>query len=388
MFIIRQAKPHDLDDLHALAKQTYFINLPPDRDIIAGKIEQSAKSFASLAAGNARIRTERATDGGTKAGRNGKKNAGSAKAGSAGSKASGGAGIKALTGQSDLFLLVMEDVEGRTVVGTSQVIASMGGPGHPRVSLKLGQASRRSETLKLEWTHQIATLATDERGPSEIGGLILNHAFRGHKLRLGRFLSFVRFHLVGLYRERFADCIVAEMLGAIDRNGYSPFFEKFTRHFIPRSFDEVYRFSQTSKEFVTGLMPEYPLDLTIMDPEVAHAAGAVSEDTRPARRMLERLGFAYDGHVDPLDGGPHLEAATDEILPVRSTQAVKAIEAGAASDLRAAPEAILSTLDVLGEFRAVQTKATIKGGKAKVRKADVSHLRAEWVRAGATVLST
>ena len=49
MFVLRQANSHDLDDLHSLAKQTFFINLPPDREIIAGKIEQSERSFQSLA---------------------------------------------------------------------------------------------------------------------------------------------------------------------------------------------------------------------------------------------------------------------------------------------------------------------------------------------------
>lgn len=340
MFVIRQANPTDLDDLHSLAKQTFFINLPPDRDIIAKKIDQSTASFARLAspARSASVTKAAPRSGGEAA----------------------GAGIKDLTSRSDLFLVVLEDVEGRGVIGTSQVVSHMGGPGSPRVSLELGTMTRRSESLKLEWTHQTAKIAKDDTGPSEIGGLILNHAFRGHKLRLGRLLSFVRFHLIGLHRARFSERVIAEMLGPIDKNGYNPFFEKFTRHYIPRSFAEVYRFSQTSKEFVTGLLPTGAIDLSIMDPEVANSAGAVSEDTVPARRMLEKLGFVSRGHIDPLDGGPHLEAVTADIALVKSTRKVKAFEPAAAKSLKAAPDLIVSALSKSGQFRAVQTHGLVQ----------------------------
>ncbi len=337
MFVLRQAKSNDLDDLHSLAKQTFFINLPPDREIIAGKIEQSERSFQSLASKKKAVK--RATG-------------------------SLGSGIRAVTGSSDLFLLVLEDSDGGGIIGTSQVIARMGGKGEPRVFLKLENMTRESKSLKLKWTHQMANLQTDESGPTEIGGLILNHAFRGHKLRLGRFLSFARFHLIGLYRNRFASRVVAEMLGPIDRNGYNPFFEKFTRHFIPRSFPEVYKFSQQSKEFVTGLMPPDWMDLSVMDPEVTSSAGAVGPDTIPARKMLERLGFQNNDRIDPLDGGPHLEAKTDAITLVKASRQLTAISGGAkkTKDLNI----IASVLDANGNFRAVQSSGTITGSKAAI----------------------
>jgi arginine N-succinyltransferase len=348
MFVIRHASLTDLDDLHSLAKQTFFINLPPDRDIIAHKIEQSTASFRRLLtkapAAPTTIRSAPTAD------------------------RPHAAGIKALTSNSDLFLLVLEDVEGRGVIGTSQVIARMGSPANPRVSLQLGTLSRRSESLKIEWTHQTAKVARDDTGPSEIGGLILNHAFRGHKLRLGRFLSFTRFHLMGLFRSRFADRVIAEMLGPIDKEGYNPFFEKFTRHYIPRSFAEVYRFSQTSKEFVTGLLPTGAIDLSIMDPEVANAAGAVSEETLPARKLLERLGFEDKGHIDPLDGGPHLDAETDKISLVQATRKLKGLVAAPARSIKSPKDLIVSTLSINAEFRAVQTQGLLTPpGKATLR---------------------
>ncbi len=368
MFLIRQAQPHDLDDLHALAKQTYFINLPPDREIISAKIAQSAASFRRLVT---RGRTSRAARTLDRSGLVG------------GAGGSGGSGMRAVTGTSDLFLLVLEDVTGRGVIGTSQVIARMGGAGSPRVCMRLEQRSRRSESLKTEWTHTFARIETDATGPTEIGGLIINHAFRGHRLRLGRFLSYARFHLVGLFRERFAPRIVAEMLGPIDKSGYNPFFERFMRHYIPRSFAEVYRFSQTSKEFVTGLMPEGAIDISILDPEVTHAAGDVAEETRPARAMLERLGFKYHRQIDPLDGGPHLEARTAEVLPVRATRRLRGVVARRRAVQRprraepagALPSHLLSTLDTDGQFRCVQSEGVIvEGGRATIPAEHAGHL--------------
>lgn len=354
MFIIRQAQPTDLDDLHALAKQTFFINLPPDREIIASKIEQSKRSFVQLAR----------TAGGRSAGTPGKSKA---------AHAHHTSGMRAVTGRSELFLLVLEDLDGRGVIGTSQVIAKMGGPGHPRVFLSLDAMTRRSDSLKISWTHQMARVGIDESGPTEIGGLILNHAFRGHKLRLGRFLSFARFHLIGMFRRHFAPKVVAEMLGPIDKTGYNPFFEHFTRHYIPRSFAEVYRFSQTSKEFVTGLLPPGEIDLSILDPEVASSVGEVGPETLPARRMLENLGFRSLARIDPLDGGPHLEARTDSIVLVQATRRLDSIVAAKPSPRPVkkgkhvpSPNLLLSTLDADGGFRAVQAVGTVSGSRASI----------------------
>lgn len=354
MFVIRQALPHDLDDLHSLAKQTFFINLPADRDIIAQKIEQSQRSFHGLTASRSPASIA--------------KGAPSRVSEKTITRATSSSGIKSITGSSPLFMFVLEDVEGRGVIGTSQVIARMGGPRKPRVFLQLSTMRRESESLKVSWEHKIARLQTDESGPTEIGGIILNHAFRGHKLRLGRLLSFVRFHLIGLFREQFAERVVAEMLGPIDRNGYNPFFEKFTRHFIPRSFAEVYKFSQTSKEFVEGLLPPGDIDISIMDPEAANSAGAVSEETRPARSILESLGFKYLSRIDPMDGGPHLEAPTSDISLVKATRRAKSLVSGLKNP-RSAGTVIVSTINANGDFHALQAPAEIeRTGLVRVRE--------------------
>lgn len=361
-FVIRDARPDDLDDLYRLAKQTFFINLPPDRDIIAGKLDQSRRSFAAVA------QSFRGS------GQGGSGQAGASPRSSPkfaplkpGAKPHS-AGISTLTAESELFVFVIEDTADGTVVGTSQVIAHFGGSGQGRVFFELSERKRASTSLKMGLTHQVGTMGTDESGPTEVGGIIINHAFR--RRRLGRFLSFVRFHLIGLFPDRFGERVIAEMLGPIDSRGYNPFFEKFTRRFIPYEWDAIYRFSQRSREFVTGLMPSEPVYLTVMEPDVAMHAGEVSEATRPARHILESIGFAYHNRIDPLDGGPHLEADTATILPVRSTSPVS-FAPNANTPAEPAPRTVIaSTLTESGSFRAIWATARTEPGTAHLSDED------------------
>lgn len=364
MFVIRPALVKDQDDLLALAKQTFFINLPPDRDIIAHKIEQSQRSFASLAANQSRsskpVPASAAPAPLPPASRAKKPSAQPSSPKPHAPAHRHASGLRAITGTSDLFLVVLENLQTKTVIGTSQVIARMGSHASPRHFMTLRQQSTMSKSLGLGWTHLVGTMGADTAGPTEIGGLILNHAFRGHPLHLGRFLSFARFHLIGLHRKAFADTIVAEMLGPITRTGYNPFYEKFTRHFITRPFNDVYRFSQTSREFLDTLMPRGDIFLSILDPEVANAAGEVSDDTRPARRLLERLGFEYHNRIDPLDGGPHLEAATDSVALIKNTRRVRDFQfATKFPRTKPATTLLASTLDDSGTFLAVQSAGTL-----------------------------
>ena len=45
MFIVRNAVLSDLDDLFSLSKQALLLNLPRDKKVIEGKIQESISSF-------------------------------------------------------------------------------------------------------------------------------------------------------------------------------------------------------------------------------------------------------------------------------------------------------------------------------------------------------
>lgn len=294
MYRIRQAKASDLDTLLKLAKTVFFTNLPADKDGISDRIRWSRECFRTL------IRDDEGA---------------STRNGSAGSRA----GVGGAAGRSEHFMFVLEDENGQAI-GTSAVISEMGSPGNPNVSLLLRKRQMFSSDLHSGATHVTVQLHLDESGPTEVGGLILAPTFRGG--HLGRFLSFVRFHFVGAHREHFSDNLLAEMMAPISPEGLNPFWEHFGRRFINLSYAEADQFCQRSREFMTSLLPREEIYLSLLPPAARATIGKVAPETFPARRLLENVGFAYHDRVDPFDGGPHLQAVTDEVGLVKETRDV------------------------------------------------------------------
>ncbi|MBL9031213.1 MAG: arginine N-succinyltransferase [Phycisphaerae bacterium] len=345
MFLIRQAKLDDAATLLKLAKMVHFINLPADREVITSKILRSRECFRRAAG------VADATPDQPSASRN-------------------GAILGLSASRSDLFMLVLEDADSGACLGSSQIISRMGGPGNPNFSMRLTRRDFFSQSLQTGTSHVVARLHADESGPTEIGGLILQPASRGH--RLGRFLSFVRFHLIALHRHLFADRVIAEMMGPLSADGRSPLWEFFGRRFIPLSYTEADSHCQRSREFISALLPAEDIYLSLLPPEARDVVGRVGEETVPARAMLERLGFTCKDLVDPFDGGPHLEASTDDISIVRNTR--RAILAGHAAEFDR--EGIVSHLSDDGEFRAIQTPFALAGDQIRLPRDAIGQL--EW----------
>ncbi len=330
MFIIRQARVEDVPTLLKLAKMVHFINLPADREIIYSKIARSQECFIRAGGGDV-ARFEHQT-------------------------AKSDSGISEFSKHGEFFMLVLEDTETGGCLGTSQIVAHMGGPGTPNFPLKLVRREFFSTSLQTGTSHIVARLFADESGPTEIGGLILQPASRGH--RLGRFLSLIRFHLMGMHRPIFADRVIAEMMGPITMDGQSILWEFFGRRFIPLSYSEADKHCQISREFISALLPKEDIYLSLLPPEARDVVGKVGTETVPARTMLEKLGFAYTDTIDPFDGGPHLEADTDRIPIVRNTRPAH-LAGAAASQSACTKHGFVSTLNAEGEFRAVETDLAI-----------------------------
>lgn len=333
--------PDDVPMLVKLARMVYFINLPPDKDVIAQKIAHSRNCFLRAAGGGSApddVPQSPHLPGPAK-------------------------GISHANASSDLFMFTLEDTESGSCLGTSQVIAHMGGPGNPNVSLRLEKREMFSTSLQTGTSHTVACVHLDETGPTEIGGLILQPAFRGHALRLGAFLSFVRFHFIAQHRERFASRIIAEMMGRISPDGVSLLWEYLGRRFVPLSYSEADRFCQYSREFMMSLLPREAIYLSLLPPEARSVIGEVHAETVPARRLLERIGFASRAFIDPFDGGPVLEADTESLELVRST--AHAPFAGTAPESRCKQRGMVSVLHPDGTFLAVAT--AFDGGEPGVK---------------------
>lgn len=377
MFLIRRAKLDDTSTLVKLAKMVHFINLPPDREIIANKILQSRSCFGKAAGAVVEALPDQPPPK-VKPGFTGVRQSvaaklapdvkmppqmrpaaleGKGKKKTAGSPApqspvvitpEQAAGLS--SAKSDIFMFVLEDVESQACIGTSQVLAHMGGPGNPNLSFKLSRKQFFSQSLQFGATHIVATLYLDESGPSELGGLILQPSFRSHKAKLGRLLSLVRFHFMALHRAMFSDRMIAELMAPISPDGQNLLWEYLGRRFINLTYSEADRFCQYSREFMLALLPREEIYLTLLPPEARSVIGEVGPETLPARRMLEKIGFRYKDFVDPFDGGPHLEAYTADVKMMRDTRFATVGEPLGSGG--ATHSGIVSRLDPDGEFRA------------------------------------
>lgn len=309
MFIIRQATIDDANTLLKLARMVHFINLPADPDIIAGKISRSRLSFM----GKARDARER------------------------------------------MFMFVLEDTETGNVIGTSALMSCVSWPGHPHTFLHVRRRELYSEDLQTGAVHVTLQLGTDETGPSEMGGLILSPSYRGHREKLGSVLSLIRFHWLGLHRAWFSERIIAEMMAPLTPDSRNTLWEYLGRRFINLSYTEADSFCQHSKEFITSLFPKEEIYASLLPPEARNLIARVGPETRPARAMLEALGFQYKGHIDPFDGGPYLEAKVAEIPLVQET---KRLTLAAPRPGEHAQRGFVSYVGEMG-FRAVRVACTV-----------------------------
>jgi len=349
VFLVRQALPKDIPDLVRMARMVYFINLPPNEELLANKVEHSQRCFKKASQGlvsgtlPAKHARKRATKGPASA-------------------AANAAGTAANEHESDLFMFVIEDSQTGSVVGTSQVRAHQGGPGNPNWSMQLRTKQFHSATLGQGTTHTVAQLHADESGPSEVGGLVLQPSHRGHPLRPGKFLSFVRFHFMGLYRQLFAERVLAEMAPPVTSEGDNIFWDHFGRKFIPVKYSEADRFCQHNRKFISELLPKEEIYLTLFPLEVQNMVGVVSRETIPARRLLESLGFKFRGFIDPFDAGPYIDAVVDDIPLVKQARTLEVGKPILAA--KCSGHGIFSTLDAEGNFRAVEVHAEPVGSKA------------------------
>jgi arginine N-succinyltransferase len=160
-------------------------------------------------------------------------------------------------------------------------------------------------------------LGLDYNGPTEIGGLILNPDFRGHKEKLGKQLSFVRFLFMGMHPERFKPMIHSELMPPFDKQGNSPLWEAIGRRFMNMNYVEADVLSRNNKEFILSLFPSENIYQTLLPMEAREAIGKVGRETEPVKKMLESIGFKYTYEVDPFDGGPHYRCPLKDVKPIK-----------------------------------------------------------------------
>ena len=273
-FLIRSVRESALDELLRLSRLVYFINLPDDKDILKEKIRVSVDSFN----GNLEDKFKRE------------------------------------------YIFVIEDTKNNKVIGTSMIIGRHGCPESPHMYLELNELQKYSETIHTGFIHKVLRLKFDSDGPTEIGGLVMDPAYRGHTAKLGRQLSYARFLFIKMKRRWFKDRILSELMPPLSENGESVLWENLGRKFTNLSYQDADLLSRKNKEFITSLFPKGDIYTVLLPGEARDAIGRVGKATEPVKYMLEKIGFKWKGHIDPFDGGPHYWADTDKISIIQDTK--------------------------------------------------------------------
>jgi arginine N-succinyltransferase len=256
-----------------VAEHLDTVNLPHDRDVIAGILDRSEKSFAGELP------------------------------------------------QQDLeFLFVLEDLGKKRIIGTSIIYAQHGTKRAPHIFFRVENDERYSVTLDRYFVHRTLRIGYNYNGPTEIGGLILLPEYRAHNL--GKALSYVRFLFMRMHRPWFRNQVLSELLPPLEENGTSKLWEALGRRFTGLTYQEADRLSKDNKEFIHALFPDDPIHLELLPDDVQSIIGQVGEETRGVEKILRRIGFDYAEQIDPFDGGPHFIADTDQISLIRDAEEV------------------------------------------------------------------
>jgi arginine N-succinyltransferase len=313
--MLRPIAEGDLDALVALAEQLDSMNLPSDRDFLEARIATSLRSFAG-----------EITDW-----------------------------------REGVYVFVLEDSEARRCVGTSTILAKHGRPGTPYFWLEETREERRSAELGRRFLHTKLQLRSTEDGPTEIGGLILDPAYRGHPGKCGKALSVVRFTYISMHPVHFEREIIAEMLSPFESPGQNLLWDAFGARFTGLPYREADHLSSRTKQFIADLFPREPVYVTLFPPSVQAVIGRPGETAKAALHILEKIGFHYLGQVDPFDGGPYYGAARESIAPVRDRRQL--VLPGAVFERHAPEAATLALLAAQGPkgFRATVVPLDAEG---------------------------
>lgn len=271
MLLLRDVAKRDLAGLKRLAKQLNSVNLPHDEEVLASLIEKSAHSFSG------KVSDPRARE----------------------------------------YLFVLEDLRNQVIIGTSMIIAQHGTKEAPHIYFEVTQAEHYSATLDKHFRHQVLSIGYNYDGPTEVGGLVVDPPHRSGPERPGKQLSYVRFLFMAMHRELFRPRVIAELLPPLLPDGRSLLWESIGKKFTGLDYLEADKLSRQNKEFIKELFPASDLYASLFPARVQKMIGEVGPKTLGVRRMLERIGFRYQHHIDPFDGGPHYEADLADVTLVR-----------------------------------------------------------------------
>ena len=268
--IVRQINKNDLDGLHKLAKKagTGITTLQNDKSLLQKRLEHTLYSF------------EKSVD----------------------------------SPEGESYLFVMED--NKELVGICGIISKVGGF-EPFYTYVTDTEVHECKELKVKTSNEVLRLDKKHSGPTEIGTLyLLPKARKGN----GKLLSYSRFLFMAEYLDRFEKEVIAEMRGVVTTRGHSPFYEYCMKHFLKMDYTSADYLSMKNKQFIEDLMPTHPLYVNLLPTHVKDVLGKVHKNTEPAKGMLEKQNFKFNGEIDIFEAGPTYSCETENIRAIKRSK--------------------------------------------------------------------
>lgn len=255
------------------------------------------------------------------------------------------------TDQESVYLLVLEDPETGSIVGTAGIVAGVGLT-HPFYNYKLSKDVNHSEELDIRVTSNLLNLVNDFTGETEMISLFL---MPEHRIKYaGQFLSRCRYIFMNDFPERFSETVFAEIRGWLDQSEKSPFWKHLGSKFFNIPFAKADFISAVNgSQFISDLMPRFPVYMELLPAEAVKVIGKPHDDSVPAIKLLEREGFKYRGTIDIFDAGPVLQCERSNIESIRNTKQLKIAELSDAVTLSEEGPICMVSNRLLGDYRLI-----------------------------------
>ena len=267
---------------------------------------------------------------------------------------------------SDYFLMVLEDTSRERVVGTAAVYARTG-TRQAFYAYREMSVTHYSHSLNREIRSSMLHLTNDYTDHSEMGTLFLDPEYRGN----GRWLSRSRYMLLGLFPNRFAEHVIAELRGWLDDSGHSPFWQAIGSKFFDMTYAEADRLCGVgSNQFITELMPKHPIYTNLLPSSAVEVMGKPHKDTERAMQLLLDEGFEFENMIDIFDGGPLVRARVDRL---HSVEAMVKLPLQIVHEVSSSPKLIASTN--LSAFRVLEASAEVLSDHIRVGEQDALRLQ-------------
>ena len=273
MIIVRPVQAVDIDAILELAKLAYpgMTTLPPDREVLQEKIDNSVQSIKNTLSNE--------------------------------------------NGAS--YFLVMQDTLSKQIIGTAAIIASLGIQ-DDFYSYKIDQVSHRCRELEKHNVFQTLSLSNHFQGFAEVATLYLHEDFRegGN----GKFLAQSRYLFMAQFRDRFPTNVMADLRGRFDSKGRSAFWDAIGSKFFDMDYAEADLYSGTNgNQFISDLMPKYPIYVNMLPTAAQEVIGKPNIVGEAALKMLEKEGFEWHGYIDIFDAAPSVDTKIDDVVSIRES---------------------------------------------------------------------